>query len=59
MKSSLSAGVKQWCIVTIDGYDYALNGLASGRYKLETPHEVGMAIVGKNIRDFIQIALNL
>lgn len=50
---------KQWCIVTIDGYDYALNGLASGRYKLETPHEVGMAIVGKNIGDFIQIALNL
>ncbi|MFY0602043.1 MAG: DUF2511 domain-containing protein [Cyclobacteriaceae bacterium] len=50
---------KHWCVLTIDGYDYALNGAASGRYKLETPHDAGMAIVGKSVSDFIQIALEL
>lgn len=50
---------KHWCVLTIDGYDYALNGAASGKYKLETPHEAGMAIIGKSVSDFIQIALHL
>lgn len=50
---------KHWCIVTIDGYDYALNGAAKGRYKLENPHDAGMAILGKSIEDFITIALKL
>lgn len=48
-----------WCIVTIDGFDYALNGSASGRYKLEFPHDSGMAILGKSISDFITMALEL
>lgn len=48
-----------WCIVTIDGFDYALNGSASGRYKLEFPHDAGMAILGKSISDFISMALKL
>lgn len=48
-----------WCIVTIDGHDYALNGSASGRYKLENPHEAGMAILGKSLSDFIKMALEL
>lgn len=48
-----------WCIVTIDGFDYALNGSAKGRYKLENPHDAGMAILGKSISDFIQMALEL
>lgn len=50
---------RHWCIVTINGYDYALNGTASGRYQLEFPQEAGMAIRGKNISDFIKIARNL
>lgn len=50
---------KHWCIVTINGYDYALNGAAKGRYKLENPHDAGMAILGKSIGDFISMALAL
>jgi hypothetical protein len=50
---------KHWCIVTIDGFDYALNGSAKGRYKLENPHDAGMAILGKSISDFIKMALDL
>ncbi len=43
----------------IDGYDYALNGAAKGRYKLENPHDAGMAILGKSIEYFITMALKL
>lgn len=50
---------KHWCIVSIDGYDYALNGSAKGRYKLQNPHDAGMAILGKNTSDFITIAFEL
>jgi hypothetical protein len=48
-----------WCIVTIDGLDFALNGSASGRYKLEFPHEAGRAILGKSVSDFIKMAFEL
>lgn len=50
---------KHWCIVTINGFDYALNGSAQGRYKLEFPHDAGMAILNKSIADFIKMALEL
>ena len=50
---------KHWCIITIDGYDYALNGTASSYYKLDFPHESGVAIVGVSMSDFLQIALSL
>ncbi len=50
---------KYWCVVTIDGKDYALNGSAKGRYKLEGVHEAGMAILGKSIGPFIDMALKL
>ena len=50
---------KHWCIVTIDGFDYALNGSAQGRYKLENPHEAGMAILGKSYSDFRDMAFKL
>jgi hypothetical protein len=50
---------KHWCVITIDGYDYALNGSAKGRYKLENPHDAGVAILGKSIGEFITLALNL
>lgn len=50
---------EHWCIVTIEGQDYALNGAAQGRYKLEAVHDAGMAILGKSISPFIDMALNL
>lgn len=50
---------KHWCTVTIDGYDYGLNGAAQGKYKLEHPHEAGVAIVGKSTSDFIKLALEM
>lgn len=50
---------KHWCIITIDGFDYALNGSAKGRYKLENPHDEGMAVLGKSLSDFIKMALDL
>lgn len=50
---------KHWCVVTIDNKDYALNGNAKGRYKLEFPHEAGMAILGKSLNPFIEMALKL
>lgn len=50
---------KNWCIVTIEGFDYALNGSAQGRYKLETPHEAGMAILGRSYADFRDMAFKL
>jgi hypothetical protein len=50
---------KHWCVVTIEDKDYALNGSAQGRYKLENVHDAGMAILGKSIGPFIQMALQL
>lgn len=50
---------KHWCVVTIDGNDYALNGSAKSRYKLEDAHEAGMAVLGKSIGPFINMALKL
>jgi len=48
-----------WCIVTINEHDYALNGAAKGKYKLENPHDAGEAILGKSFGMFIDIALSL
>ena len=59
MEIGLECRKKHWCIVTINGYDYALNGAAKRKYKLEDPHEAGMAILGKSIGDFITMALKL
>lgn len=48
-----------WCIITIDGHDYALNGSAKGRYKLENPQDAGMIIMDKNYSDFTKMAFEL
>lgn len=50
---------KNWCIVTIEDKDYALNGAAVGRFKLEHVHDAGMAILGKSVYPFIDMALKL
>lgn len=49
----------RWCFVTIDGYDYALNGKTKGHFKLNDPHEAGAAIIGKSLGDFTKMALDL
>ena len=48
-----------FCIVNIQGYDFALNGAAASRYKYPMPHEAGIAILGKSIVPFIDMALDL
>jgi len=50
---------QHWCVVTINGYDYALNGSAQGRFKIEDAHGAGMAILGKSTGAFIDMALEL
>jgi len=50
---------KHWCVVTIENKDYALNGAAKSRYKLEDVHEAGMAILGKSVGPFIDMVLKL
>ncbi len=50
---------KNWCVVSIKGHDYALNGAASGRYKLENVFDAGMAKPGISISPFIDMALKL
>lgn len=48
-----------WYTITIKGKDFSLNGAAKSRYKLENPFDAGMAILGKSIQPFIDIAKNL
>jgi hypothetical protein len=48
-----------FAIVNIEGYAFALNGAASSRLKLPSPHNAGMAIVGKSVGPFIKIAFSL
>lgn len=50
---------KYWCTIEIDGIDYALNGSASDRYKLDSVIDAGMSIRGKSIGPFISMALGL
>lgn len=47
------------CIVSINGYDYALNGTAAGYYKLDLVHDAGVAIIGVSTDKFIQMTLAL
>ena len=48
-----------FCIVNIEGYDFALNGSARSRYELPFPHDTGLAIFGKSIGPFIDMAWDL
>lgn len=50
---------KHWCTIEIDGIDYALNGSASDRYKLDSVVDAGMTIRGKSIGPFRNMALEL
>lgn len=48
-----------WLVVTIDDYDYALNGAAASRYKLPDVHSYGVAKKGLSIQDIIDEARKL
>jgi hypothetical protein len=46
-----------FAIVNIEGYAFALNGTAASRFKLPFPHDAGMAILGKSVGPFTDMAL--
>ena len=46
-------------VVNIGGYDFALNGAARSRSKLPFAHDTGMAVLGKSVGPFIEMALGL
>jgi len=48
-----------FCVINIEGYDFALNGAAKSRFNLPYPHDAGLAILGKSIGPFIDTTLNL
>lgn len=50
---------KLFAIVNIEGYSFALNGAAKSRFDIPFPHDAGLAILGKSIGPFIEIALSL
>ena len=49
----------RFCIVNIEGYDFALNGSAKSRFGHPFPHDAGIAILGKSIGPFIDLAFSL
>ena len=48
-----------FCIVNIDGYAFALNGSAQSRFKMPFPHDAGLAVLGKSVGPFIEMAFAL
>ena len=48
-----------YCIVNIEGYAFALNGAAEAYYRILSPHDAGLAILGKSISPFIDLAFSL
>ena len=48
-----------FCIIYICGYAFALNGAARSRYGIPDPHDAGIAILGKSVGPFIDIARRL
>ena len=47
------------CIISIDGYDYALNGRASIAYNIELVNKTNITLPGYCINDFTKMTLNL
>ena len=47
---------KLFYIVNIEGYAFALNGLAKSRFKFPSPHDSGLAVLGKSTGPFIDMA---
>lgn len=50
---------KMCAIVYLEGYAFALNGFARSHFGYPFPHDAGVAILGKSIGPFIDMALDL
>jgi hypothetical protein len=48
-----------FCIINIGGFDFALNGSAKSQFGYPFPHDAGIAILGKSIGPFIDMAFSL
>jgi len=48
-----------FCVVNIEGYDFALNGSAKTRFGYPDPHDAGVAILGRSVGPFIDLAFSL
>ncbi|MYB56027.1 MAG: DUF2511 domain-containing protein [Gemmatimonadetes bacterium] len=48
-----------FCIVHINGYAFGLNGAAQSRFKIPCPHAAGLAVLGKSVGPFIDMAFEL
>ena len=48
-----------FAIVYVEGYAFGLNGAARSRFNYPDPHEAGVAILGRSIGPFIDMALAL
>ena len=48
-----------FAIVNIEGYAFALNGAATSHLNLPCPHAAGMAVLGKSVGSFIEIAWSM
>lgn len=48
-----------FCIVHINGYAFGLNGAARSHLKIPYPHDAGVAVLGKSVGPFIDMALEL
>ena len=46
-------------VVNVGGFDFALNGAAQSRYGMPEPHSAGVAILGKSVAPFIELASSL
>lgn len=45
-----------FCVVNIADYDFALNGAAKTRFSMPFPHDAGVAVLGRSVGPFIEIA---
>ena len=50
---------KIFYIVNIEGFAFALNGAARSRFNIPDPHGAGVAVLGKSVSNFINIASTL
>jgi len=50
---------KMFCVVNIQGYDFALNGSARSHLGFPDPHNAGIAILGRSTGPFLDLALSL
>jgi len=48
-----------FCVVNVKGYDFSLNGSAKTRFGYPDPHDSGVAILGRSVGPFIELAFSL